>query len=94
MQKPTQPQNVSEKLLWLAVHASPSGILIVDKDGLIVFVNQALSDMFGYGPDELLGHPVEILIPKKDAEVHRHYRAAFNARYIGVQVKVACAINT
>jgi len=80
MQKPTQPQNLSEKLLWLAVHASPSGILIVDRDGLIVFVNQALSDMFGYGPDELLGHPIEILIPEKDAEVHRHYRAAFNAR--------------
>ncbi len=80
MQKPTQPQNISEKLLWLAVHASPCGILIVDSSGSIVFVNKALSDMFSYGPDELLGQPIETLIPTKDAEVHRHYRAAFNAR--------------
>lgn len=80
MQKPIPSKDVSEELLRLAVHASPSGILIVDSNGCIVFVNQALSDMFSYGPDELLGQPIEILIPTKDAEVHRHYRAAFNAR--------------
>ncbi len=79
MNKPTQPQDVSEKLLRLAVHASPSGILIVDKSGLIVFANQALSDMFGYGANELLGHPIEILIPEKDAEAHRHSRETYNA---------------
>ncbi len=74
-----QPQDVSEKLLRLAVRASPSGILIANENGRIVFANQALSDMFGYGTDELLGQLVEVLIPEKNAETHRHHRDTFNA---------------
>lgn len=74
-----QPKDVSDELLRLAVRASPSGILVADESGRIVFANRALLEMFGYGADELLGQPVEILIPKKDAEAHRHHRAAFNA---------------
>lgn len=74
-----QPQDISEKLLRLAVHASPSGILIVDESGNIVFANQALSDMFGYGAEELLGQTIEILIPEKDAEAHRRSRKTYNA---------------
>jgi len=72
-----QPQSVSEKLLRLAVHASPSGILIVDKDGTIVFANQTLLDMFGYVTDDLIGQPIEILVPAGDADVHRRHRKTF-----------------
>jgi len=74
-----QQDNISEKLLRLAVHASPSGILIVGGDGCIVFANQALLDMFGYSSDELLGHPIELLVPDEDAEVHRRHRRTFDA---------------
>jgi len=72
-----QPQDVSEKLLRLAVHASPSGILIVDLDGKIVFANQALLDMFGYVTDELVGELIEILIPAGEASMHRRHREKF-----------------
>ena len=58
MTKPTQPIDLSEELLQLAVHASPSGILIVDQAGDIVFANQALLDMFDYEATDLLGQPV------------------------------------
>lgn len=74
-----QPQDISEKLLRLAVHASPSGILIVDYEGNIVFANQALLDMFGYVTDELIGEPIEILVPSVIADSHRHRRKAFAA---------------
>ena len=75
-----QPQEVSEKLLRLAVHASPSGILIVDRTGRIVFANPALLDMFGYAGDELVGRLIEILVPDKDAEAHRRHREKFDVR--------------
>ena len=42
-------------MLRLAVHASPSGILIVEAGGEIVFANEALLGMFEYELDELLG---------------------------------------
>ncbi len=36
-------------------------------------MNQTLADMFGYHRDELIGHPVEILIPENMAQRHRHH---------------------
>lgn len=73
-------RDLGEKLLRLAVHASPSGILIVDAGGEIVFANEALLGMFDYELDELLGQPVEILVPPVDVEVHRRHREKFGAR--------------
>jgi len=73
-------RDLGEKLLRLAVHASPSGILIVDAGGEIVFANEALLGMFDYQLDELLGQPVEILVPPVEVEVHRRYREKFGAK--------------
>lgn len=73
-------QDLGGKLLRLAVHASPSGILIVDAGGEIVFANEALLGMFGYELDQLLGRPVEILVPPVDVEAHRRHREEFGVR--------------
>jgi len=73
-------RDLDEKLLRLAVHASPSGILIVDAGGEIVFANEALLGMFDYELDELLGQPIEILVPPVDVEIHRRHREKFGAR--------------
>jgi len=67
-------------LLGLAVHASPSGLLIVDQNARIVFANATLLEMFGYSSEELLGQPVEFLIPKENAESHRRSRKSFARR--------------
>jgi len=73
------PHEISGKLLRLAVHAAPSGILIVDEKGCIIFANQALLDMFGYENEELLGQPVELLVPSEDVIAHRRHRELFDA---------------
>ncbi len=78
MGDPTAAQKISEELLRLAIHAAPCGILIADGQGEIVFANQALSQMFGYAADELVGQPVEILVPGNDADSHRLQREKFS----------------
>ncbi len=78
MQEPTPAQEIPEKLLRLAVHAAPCGILVADRNGDIVLANPALLQMFGYAADELVGQPVEILVPGKDADTHRLQREKFN----------------
>ena len=45
------------------VDASPNGILVADADGMIVLVNRELERQFGYTRGELLGQPVELLVP-------------------------------
>ena len=45
------------------IESSPSGILLVDRAGSIVMLNQRAAGVFGYAPEELLGEPVDLLIP-------------------------------
>lgn len=65
---------VSEsEMLQMALHAAPSGIMVVDERGVIVLANQTLADMFGYRLDELLGRPMEILLPAQHVALHRRH---------------------
>jgi len=57
----------------LALQAAPSGIMVAGDRGEIQYVNQALADMFGYRTDDLLGQPVEILIPDQYVAAHRRH---------------------
>lgn len=47
-----------------AVDASPSGMLMINSSGFIELVNKKIEDIFGYEKDELLGEPIETLVPE------------------------------
>jgi PAS domain S-box-containing protein len=53
------------------------GILLVNQKGLIVMANPAATQLFAYQPDEILGKPVEILIPSRLAKRHMEHRADY-----------------
>ncbi|MGH2511511.1 MAG: PAS domain S-box protein, partial [Candidatus Limnocylindrales bacterium] len=59
--------------------ASPDAIVAVDAPGSIVYANAQVQVTFGYGPDELLGRPIERLLPAAAASRHVGHRAAFVA---------------
>ena len=61
------------EIFRLALHAAPSGILVVGDRGDIQFANQTLADMFGYRIDELVGQPVELLLPEVRVTAHRRH---------------------
>lgn len=61
----------------MVVKANVNGLMVVDENGTIVLTNPALDRMFGYDPDELLGKPLEILVPEAVHLEHRKYRANF-----------------
>lgn len=70
----------------------PDAVVIVKKDGTIVFVNTCTEKICGYQRDELLGKSVEILIPDRFRNVHVKHRAAYGAepltRPMGVGLEV------
>jgi PAS domain S-box-containing protein len=61
-------------MMHLAVEASPNGMVMTDREGFIVLVNSATERLFGYSRQELIGQPVEILIPKRFNHQHPEYR--------------------
>jgi len=67
--------------------AAPSGMMLVDADGAIVMVNQLLAEQFGYVKTDLLGQPVDMLIPERFCSNHpdnlRGFFAAPESRPMG-----------
>ncbi len=55
----------------------PDGLLIADAEGRIVRVNERLEEMSGYTRDEILGRPVEILVPESSRAGHARERSRF-----------------
>jgi diguanylate cyclase (GGDEF)-like protein/PAS domain S-box-containing protein len=60
-----------------AMYLAPTPMLLVRGDGTIATVNQVAEDVFGYSPDEMVGQPVELLVPPGMGEDHVEFRAAF-----------------
>jgi PAS domain S-box-containing protein len=52
-------------------------MVIVDSEGRIVLVNAQTERLFGYGRDELLGRPVECLVPQRFHGNHAGHRSGF-----------------
>ena len=67
----------SESRFRLVVEASPNSIVLVDGDGHIAMVNQQTEQMFGYSRADLLGQPVERLLPESLRHSHVDMRQAF-----------------
>jgi PAS domain S-box-containing protein len=61
------------------LEAAPDAILIVEDDGAIALANPQAEKMFGYTREELLGKPVELLVPDHLWEKHVLHRAEYNA---------------
>jgi PAS domain S-box-containing protein len=62
------------------LEAAPDGIVIVDHTGAIRLVNRMTELLFGYRRDELLGQPVELLIPEHLRDQHVTHRTGYIAR--------------
>jgi PAS domain S-box-containing protein len=61
------------------LEAAPDAVVIANQEGKIVQINGQTERLFGYGRDELLGQPVEMLMPERYRSKHRGHRAAFAA---------------
>lgn len=61
------------------LESAPDGMVIVNAEGRVVVVNSQAEILFGYSRQELVGHPVEILIPARFGRLHVNHRASFLA---------------
>ena len=61
----------------LAVEASPAALLMVHQDGRILMANSRSLMMFGYTDTELIGQPIEVLVPQRFRAGHPAYRDQF-----------------
>lgn len=78
---------LDDRVLRQALEEGPDGLLIADTAGIIRFVNHALCQMTRYQPIDLLGRPVEVLVPDRirlhHQELRRGYTDAPRSRPMG-----------
>ena len=75
MPQPSQPQALFEKLFEF----SPDAIVVTDAQGHITSVNAQVDKTFGYKREELIGQPIEILVPERFRQGHPQHRQTYTA---------------
>lgn len=61
------------------VESAPDATVIIDAEGLVVLVNAQTERLFGYPRDELLGQPIEVLVPERHRGSHHTRRDGYFA---------------
>ena len=67
----------AEEQFRLVLDAAPNAMIMVNNDGRIILMNKRVESLFGYTRDELIGQPVEILVPERFRSHHTEYRHGY-----------------
>jgi PAS domain S-box-containing protein len=70
----------AEEQFRLVVEAIPNAIVVIDESGKIIMLNPQTERLFGYTQAELIGQPVERLLPARFQADHPRYRAVYLTR--------------
>ena len=65
--------------LHALLESASQGIVVIDDAGRIVLVNARLAVMFGYARQELIGQPLEVLVPAELRGAHVAHRTRYTA---------------
>lgn len=68
---------LSAELAQNVLELSPDATVVVDAEGIIVFVNAQVERTFGYSSSELAGQSVDVLLPARFQPTHADHRARF-----------------
>jgi len=82
-------------LIAAVIDALPDGLIVTDVEGKIILLNEKVEFMFGYHRTELIGEPVERLLPQRLRAAHIAHRDLYNrfellphARTMGVGLQL------
>jgi PAS domain S-box-containing protein len=75
----SMPSDMTDAFIRVAFEKCPSGLIVVDGEGKIRVVNHEVESLLGYSRHELIGRPVEILVPGPFAATHKAVRDRYTA---------------
>ena len=87
------PSGVAETDVYRSLFSAyPDALIVAGADGAIVLANPMAAALFGYSTEELVGLPVDALVPDAVRPRHASYREAFGreprARPMGTQTEL------
>jgi PAS domain S-box-containing protein len=76
---PEESDASAQEAMRAFLESLPDAVVIVGGNGRVVLVNASTEAMFGYPRDQLVGRPVEMLVPERLRERHRLLRERYIA---------------
>lgn len=74
---PIQLEGAALNILAAFLDYPPDALIVVDEAGTIVLINTQAETLFGYDRDELIGQPVELLLPEHLRAPHQAKRTRY-----------------
>jgi PAS domain S-box-containing protein len=68
---------VLAKIMQHLLRSSPDALVVIDDRGQICFANDTVTELFGYTPEQLLGQPLDGLVPERLRSRHSQHIASF-----------------
>ena len=83
---------LSPELLGKVLESAPDTVVIVDGGGVVLFASRQITALTGYLPEEVLGRPMEILMPERFRRTHLLHRGNYSrdahTRPMGVDLEL------
>ncbi|MBW4050841.1 MAG: PAS domain S-box protein [Proteobacteria bacterium] len=83
---------LSPELLGKVLESAPDTVVIVDGGGVVLFASRQITALAGYLPEEVLGRPMEILMPERFRRTHLLHRGNYSrdahTRPMGVDLEL------
>ena len=73
----TTQRRLAEAKFRGLLESAPDGIVVVDRSGCIVIVNNQTERIFGYSRENLIGRSIEFLVPDRYKDVHVAHRDGY-----------------
>jgi len=70
-------RRAAERLFLESLEANPDALVLVDGTGEILHSNALIQEVFGYRREELLGRPIDVLIPERFRKRHDGHLADY-----------------
>ena len=88
----TEAKQADRRARDLFLEAAPDATVIVDHNAVIALINKQAERLFGYSRSELLGRPIDLLIPEsyriKHIEHHKAYFSTPEVRSMGAELEL------
>lgn len=70
-------KSIPSDLAQSTLDAAPDALIVIDVTGKVRFANRQVSALFGYRHDEVVGQPIEMLMPARFRDRHVSHRSTY-----------------